>query len=152
MSINRLKANDDKTAIVIVRKKKSDETLTVTIGNEEITEKKEEKLLGITIQSDLKWDNHIKNLTRKLNFRLFTLRRINEKLPKFLLKRVAEAIFMSHVRYGLPLYCPVKIDESDPTPGCLDALKVAFNDCLRLLLGIHGTDHESIKNMLDELG
>ena len=37
MSINRLKANDDKTGIVIVRKKKSDETLTVTIGNEEIT-------------------------------------------------------------------------------------------------------------------
>ena len=38
------------------------------------------------------------------------------------------------------------------TPGCLDALKVAFNDCLRLLLGIHRGDHESIKNMLDELG
>ena len=109
MSINRLKANDDKTGIVIVKKKRSDETLSLKIGNEEVEETKKEKLIGIIVNPSLKWDSHIKTLVRKLNYRLFTLRRLNEKLPKYLLKKVAEAIFISHIRYGLPLYCPVRI-------------------------------------------
>ena len=48
MAINRLKANDDKIAIIIIRKNKSEETLTIRIGNEEIVESKSEKLLGVT--------------------------------------------------------------------------------------------------------
>ena len=67
MSINRLKANDDKTGIVIVKKKKSDETLTLKIGNGEVEETKNERLLGIMVDQNLKWDCHIKNLVRKLN-------------------------------------------------------------------------------------
>ena len=152
MSINRLKANDDKTGILIIRKKKSDETLTLKIGNEEVEEKSEEKLLGFSVDNNLKWESHINKLARKLNFRLFTLRRLSEKLPKALLKRVCEAIFISHIRYGLPLYCPVQIKEGDPTPGCIKALKVAYNDCLRLLTGNKRSDHTSIKCMLEDLG
>ena len=79
------------------------------------------------------------------------MRRIKGKLPNHLLKRVADGIFMSQVRYGLPLYCPVKIKEEDPTPGCIDKLSVAFNDCLRLITGNTRQDHTSIKNMLEEL-
>ena len=75
--------NDDKTAIVVIRKKKSEETLTINIANEEIEESKKERLLGIIIDQSLKWDSHIKTLVRKLNFRLFTLRRLNEKLSNF---------------------------------------------------------------------
>ena len=110
MSINRLKANDDKTGIVVVRKNKSNDTLTIKVGSEVIKEKNSEKLLGITVDKNLKWESHIKNMVRKLNFRLFTLRRIKEKIPSNLLKSVADAIFMSHIRYALPLYCPVQID------------------------------------------
>ena len=82
MSINRLKANDDKTGIVIIRKNKSEDTLTIKVGNEEIVEKQSQKLLGVTIDKNLKWESHINNLVRKLNFRLFTLRRIKEIIPQ----------------------------------------------------------------------
>ena len=58
---------------------------------------------------------------------------------------------MSQVRYGLPLYCPVKIKEGDPSPGCIDQIEVAFNDCLRLLTGNKRSDQASIKSMLEEL-
>ena len=152
MSINRLKANDDKTGIVIIRKNKSDDTLTIKIGSEDIVEKNSQKLLGITVDKNLKWESHIKNLVRKLNFRLFTLRRIKEKIPNSLLKSVAEAIFMSHIRYALPLYCPVQIDEDCPISGSITDLKKVFNDCLRLLEGKVISDQVSIKSMLDDLG
>ena len=72
------------------------------IGNKVKEESEEEKLLGFTVSNNLKWENHISKLVRKLNFKLFTLRRIKEKLPKSFLKRVCDAIFISHIRYGLP--------------------------------------------------
>ena len=55
------------------------------------------------------------------------------------------------VTTGLPLYCPIKISELDPTPGCIDKINVAFNDCLWLLTGNLRQDHTSIENMLEEL-
>ena len=42
--------------------------------------------------------------------------------------------------------------EDDPIPGCVKAIKVAQNDCLRLLSGTKRTDHTSIKSMLEDLG
>ena len=71
--------------------------------------------------------------------------------PKYLLKKVADAIFISHIRYGLPLYCPVRIEANDPTSGCIETLKVVFNDCLRLLSSVSRNDHESIAEMLKNL-
>ena len=61
------------------------------------------------------------------------------------------AIFVSHIRYGLPIFCPVRLDESDPIPGCIDDLKVVYHDCLRLLSGVSRTDHASIKEMAQNL-
>ena len=94
MAINRLKANDDKTAVIIIRKNKSEDSITIRVGNEVITESKNVKLLGVNVDSNLKWESHIKNLVRKLNSRLFTLRRIKEKIPNCMMKSVAEGIFM----------------------------------------------------------
>ena len=149
MSINRLKANDDKTHVMVIRKVSSEDKLIFNIGKEVI--KESEKLLGIHVENDLKWDIHLAKLLSKLRHRLFRLRRIKEKIPRHLLKRVADGIFMSQVRYGLPLYCPVKIKDDDPSPGCIDKINVAFNDCLRLLTGNQRSDHASIQSMLKEL-
>ena len=138
MAINRLKANDDKTAILIIRRNHSDAKnakRTIKIGKEVITEKNKEKLLGVNVSNDLLWDQHVKELVRKLKFRLFKLRRLKEKLPNYLLKRVADGIFMSLIRYALPLYCPVQFEVEDPKPGSIDKLKKTFNDCIRLLTG-----------------
>ena len=94
------------------------------MGKETITESESEKLLSIHVSNNLRWEQHLSPLLPKLRHRLFTLRRIKGKLPNHLLKRVADGIFMSQVRYGLPLYCPVKMKEEDPTPGCIDWLSL----------------------------
>ena len=144
-------ANDDETHVMVIQKSQTEEKLTFQIGKETITESESEKLLGIHVSNNLRWEQHLSPLLPKLRHRLFTLRRIKGKLPNHLLKRVADGIFMSQVRYGLPLYCPVKMKEEDPTPGWIDKLTVAFNDCLRLITGNTRQDHTSIKNMLEEL-
>ena len=64
---------------------------------------------------------------------------------------MADGIFMSQIRYALPLYCPVQIGEDDPKPGCIDKVRKVFNDCLRLITGHTMEDHKPIKEMLEEL-
>ena len=80
MSINRLKANDDKTHVMMIKKGKSDEKLSFTIGNHVIQESDSEKLLGIHVANDLKWETHLDKLHQKLRHRLITLRRLKGTL------------------------------------------------------------------------
>ena len=68
-----------------------------------------------------------------------------------MLKSVADGIFISLIRYGLPLYCPLRLKESDPNPVIIKDLKKVFNDCLRLLNNKTWEDHAPIEEMLHAL-
>ena len=59
--------------------------------------------------------------------------------------------FMSLVRYGLPLYCPLRLKNQDPQHDSIDKIKVVFNDCLRLLTNKRREDCARIQDMLKEL-
>ena len=77
----------------------TNDLLTMKFGNK--VKDESDDLLGFSVSNNLKWENHISKHVRKLHFKLFTLRQIKEKLSKSLLKRVCDAIFISHIRYGL---------------------------------------------------
>ena len=154
MSINRLKANPSKTHILVIRRNgwTEKEKITFRIGEEQVEESNNEILLGLSIKNDLTWSEHLRKLNRELNSRLFILRRLAQSLPKELLKRVADGIFISKLRYGLPLYCPIRLKAHDPEPSVLTNIKVTFNNMLRLLTSNRRKDHVSIDSMLKELG
>ena len=59
---------------------------------------------------------------------------------------------MSHVRYGISLYCPIEISLDDPHSVSIEKLRVVFNDCLRLLTRNSRKNHVSINKMLEDLG
>ena len=153
MAANKLSANDDKTHILVVRKdNEHPEKFSFEAGNCTITEKSSEKLLGMTVSNDLKWSDHLSKLVVYLRQRLFTLRRIEQHVPLSLLKRVADGIFMSKLRYGIAIMWPVRMEESDPEPSAINGVKVVFNDMLRLLNRVARKDRVSIKSMLSKLG
>ena len=104
------------------------------------------------VQNDLGWSTHLKKLERNLRHRLFNLRRLAEHIPRSLLKTIADGIFMSVLRYGLPIYCPLRLKEEDPKSQCIDRIRVIFNDCLRLLTNKRRRDHAKVEDMLKELG
>lgn len=157
MSINKLAANPEKTHILVVRKNgqtnvKEEDKLIFKIGNKEIKESGHETLLGITISNDLTWTEQLKILNRDLNYRLFTLRRLSNHIPLRLLKQVADGIFMSKLRYGLAVFCPIRLDEQEPRSTLIDPIKVTFNKVIRLLTRKKLSDKVSIKSMLEKLG
>ena len=151
MSANRLAANSEKTHIMAIRKggKKSD--IAVKVGQKMIKESPDEKLLGMKVESNLSWNTHISTLEKKLRHRLFSLRRLSEHIPRHLLKNVADGIFMSVLRYGLPLYCPLRLKSEDPNCASIHKIKMIFNDCLRLLTNRKRKDHVKVEDMLKEL-
>ena len=153
MAVNRLAANDDKTHILVVKcGKDQPEKMTFQVGKKEIEERSHEKLLGMWVSNDLKWSHHLSVLASKLNHRLFTLRRMEQVVPRSLLKKVADGIFISKLRYGLAIFWPVRLEHSDPHPLCVHGIKVIFNRMLRLLCGTVQEDRMSVEKMLKKLG
>ena len=152
MAVNRLAANDSKTHIIVVKSgQKTHAPMKFNIGNAKVDETETEKLLGIHVSNDLKWSDHLSKLQSKLMTRLYTLRKLEQVIPKSLLKTVADGIFMSVLRYGLGIFCPIRVTQSDPHPSSISGIKVAFNDMLRLLCSAKREDHMSVEEMLKKL-
>ena len=130
----------------------NEEELSFKIGTSVVKETASEKLLGLWVSNDLNWSKHIEELEDELSFRLYTLRKLEQSIPKSLLKTVADGIFNSLLRYGLGIFCPIKMKETDPTPNCINGIRVHFRNVLRLLCGSKREEHLSIRSMLDKVG
>ena len=83
---------------------------------------------------------------------MYNLRKIEQIIPRSLLKLVADGLFISYIRYAIGLYCPIRIKETDPIPSNIHGVKVVYNDVLRLLCNSKRENHKSIKDMLKEVG
>ena len=87
------------------------------IGNVQIQRQQTAKLLGMKFEDSLKWNelSHGKGgVISCLNQRLFLLRRLKGQLNKKSLKKVADSLFTSKIRYGLQLLGKVRVTEKDP--------------------------------------
>ena len=96
---NFLKANANKSHLIVT---KQPEGFSVTIGNGTIRCSAGEKLLGINIDHELKFENHSKHLCKKSNQKLLALSRMAPFINTEELKVLMRAFVNSH--FG---YCPV---------------------------------------------
>ena len=110
------------------------------IGGEKVESKDSEKLLGLQVSAKLDWKVHLDKLAITLRQRLGLLRRIKYKVPNDKLQIIAEAIFTSKIRYGLPVYYRPRITEEDPSCKRQDTMQVLQNDMLRLVAGYKRSD------------
>ena len=95
---NFLKANPDKSHVVL-----SDNTeRIISILSENITNTHSQKLLGITIDSELKFDIHVKSICNKANLKLHALSRISSFMSTIQRKVIMKAFILSQFNY-----CPL---------------------------------------------
>ena len=69
---NEMKANADKCLVLL----STSNELTVKINEVQIKNSQSEKLLGITIDNDLKFEDHINDICRKASAKISALSRI----------------------------------------------------------------------------
>ena len=151
MASNGLVANPSKTALLFINNKVKGDPIKIKIGNVEITQEKSAKLLGMTMDDNQSWVSHFygkKGVISSLNQRLFTLRRMKNYLRLPGLRKIADSLFNSKIRYGLQLCSKIRWKESDPTPKLLKDLQLSQNKMLRLLNGTRISDQISTASLL----
>jgi len=131
---NRLVANASKTALVVFQKN-NQEPFKINLLDEIIEETEQEKLLGIYVQSDLKWTRQCEKVTSEINYAISVLSRLRDHLDRKEFRMIADGLVMSKLRYCLPVYTAesLRFHESDPQSSVLERLQVAQNDKLRVV-------------------
>ena len=97
---NYLKMNEDKCHLLLTTHK--DEYTSATIGSETIINSQSVKLLGITIDNSLKFNEHVSGLCKKVNLKLHSLARIANFMSTDKLRMIMKAFIES--QFG---YCPL---------------------------------------------
>ena len=69
-SINQMKANPEKFQAIAVGKKTKDKNVTFNLEGNQIKCESEVKLSGVTIDSKLKFNEHISNICKKVSRQL----------------------------------------------------------------------------------
>jgi hypothetical protein len=64
----------------------------------------ETKFLGIYINENMKWNNHIKYLSSKLNTICYMIRSLKNVTSPYVLRTMYFACFHAHLSYGLTLW------------------------------------------------
>ena len=139
--------NADKACLLYNSRGTGGEITMANIGGDRVESKESEKLLGLLVSSKFTWKLHIDKLCITLRQRLGLLKRIKCKVPKDKLQIIAEAIFTSKIRYGLPIYYRPRLTEEDPSCKNQDALQVLQNDMLRLISGYKRSDRINMSDL-----
>ena len=87
------------------------------------------KFLGVTIDENLSWEEHIKALKRSLNHATSTLCRLRSYLPDHLYHQLYYSLFESHLSYCISAW-------GGAAKTRIDALFKAQKYCLRVLFGV----------------
>ena len=148
MASNRFKLNADKTHLLTVgtaERLRITDQLRVSM-DEVILEENPDKcelLLGVEIDSNLKWQSQVTRLAEKLRTRLVGLNKIKYIVPYHTRKAITTGIFNSVLVYCLPLFggCN-KVDLHD--------LQVLQNKAAQIVT--HKPPRTSRKELYDQLG
>ena len=148
MRLNSFKLNVDKTNLMVVgttARLERTPSLQLPMDNNMLKEgtDKKESLLGIIIQSNLKWSAQIENLCHKLKTRLAALSKLRRVMNKSSKLVIVQGMFQSVLCYCLPLF-----------GGCskleLNSLQVLQNSAVRIALNLPPRAHRNY--MYDMVG
>ena len=104
-AINRMVTNPSKTGFLVIRPGKTQQnSASIKIANECISEIQEAKILGLWVTNDLKWKKQIETLISDTNYSLSVLRRLKKLMSSRELRMLAEGLIMSKLRYCATVY------------------------------------------------
>ena len=143
MISNKLHINMTKCCYITFKPNKAkdeanDKELELKIDNFSIKHVKYTKFLGITIDENLDWKQHLIDLKRKLYHALATLNRIRDSVPDKLHKDLYFTLFESHLSYGISVWGGLPQKK-------LDAIHVIQKKVIRILFGDNDAFKEKFK-------
>ena len=98
---NFMKLNADKCNLLVLGQS-TNEPVTVRIGNSEVVNSSQQKLLGVQIDNKLSFDNHVSKLCQKASNKLYALARLSPYTDQNKLRTLMRAFITSQFQY-----CPL---------------------------------------------
>jgi len=112
---NKMILNETKTKSILVTgkqlaKKMEQSTLQLHVNSTELEQVSSHKLLGVTIDNQLTYDQHVYNLSKKLSRRIAVLQKIRRVLPLDQRKLYYNAMIEQTILYASTVWtsCPVE--------------------------------------------
>ena len=102
---NHLVPHPDKTKVVIFHKKRQiiEDRPLLTLGENVVEYVNSYKCLEFTLDESLQYDLHVKDICRKMNYRIQIIKRVKFYLPKEYLITIANSHVLCHLDYCAPL-------------------------------------------------
>ena len=135
----KIKFNADKTELLNFKR----DNLAIqqlTFDNSVLNDIDVHKHLGLTIQSDCKWDSHIRNLIQKINLLLSFFKSFKYRLSRKALNQMYKSFILPHFDY-----CDIIYDNC--TQAQSESLENLHLDGIRTIVGaVRGTSHIKLYN------
>ena len=105
---NRLALNVNKSNCMLFQPNGNQNTLgkTLNIGTDPIEHKLNCKFLGIFIDNQLRWNNHLSHISAKLSRSVYILKTVKHILPLTLLRSLYYTMVQPYLTYGIILWGP----------------------------------------------
>jgi len=106
VTLNNLIVNNEKTLVMPLHTPQNKKPMVprATFIGRDISYDTETKFLGIYINENMKWNNHIKHLSSKLNTSYYMISSLKNVTSPRVLRKKYFACFHAHLRYGLTLW------------------------------------------------
>ena len=130
-NINKLAINKDKTEMMIVCKnrfRKKTNKITMKASDKTVKQVKKVKILGYTIQSNLKNDTQIGNTISNLNNRLYNIKKLGTKTKTETRAMLVKSLVIGKLNYSLPLLI-------NSTKAQLSKLNTIVNKSCKIIIG-----------------
>lgn len=103
---NRLSLNIDKSNFVIFHppQKKTSHEIDIKISNKTLKELKSVKYLGVVLDSNLNWKQHIHELTKKISRSIGILCKLRHFVPSKILIQIYYSIIFPFLTYGVVIW------------------------------------------------
>ena len=132
--------NPGKTELITLSSKRDPETDLLKFGNVELVPKSEHKHLGVTIQDDCKWDEHIYQIISNVRLHVACLRSFKYKLSRRTLEIMYKSYILPHFDYADTVW-------DNCTQQLSDELEKLNLDAIRTIIGaVRGTSHYKLYN------
>ena len=105
---NSMIIHPEKTKCMIIatrqREQRTRPKLKLKLENKNIEQVKNHKMLGVTIDSELNWNQHIENIFKRISKNIFLLTKLKKYAKIENLKLFFNAHILSHINYASTLY------------------------------------------------
>ena len=142
MRANALKLNETKTECIIFSRNKDPTSITVTVGTQSIDSQHTVKILGVTFDNNMTFENHVSNICRSIHMNIRTIRRIRKYLTYEAVKTLVQCTVTVRLDYCNSLYCGLPLQ-------AMKKLQLDQNAAARLITKI--SSRESISHILIDL-